>query len=73
MAVFRNVVIVWHDEPDESYLVKVSIDERWNSLDEGFEDDDSIFFYFSSEDEFEEAKTGEGYDFKIIEWDEGDN
>jgi hypothetical protein len=70
MAVLREVVISWHDEPDEAYLVTVSIDERWNSLDDGFEDDDSIFFYFSNEAEFDDAKTGDGYDFKIIEWEE---
>jgi hypothetical protein len=70
MAVLREVVIQWHNDPDEAYLVTVSIDERWNSLDEEFEDDDSIFFYFASEDEFQKACTGEGYEFKIIEWEE---
>ena len=66
MAELREVVIVWNDEPEEdAYLVTVSVDQEWNGLDE---EDDDIFFYFANEAEFEQAKTGEGYEFTIIEW-----
>lgn len=66
MAILRECVIEWHDDPDDAYLVTVCIDGEWTER----EDDDSIFFYFSNEQEFEDAKTGEGYDFKIIEWED---
>ena len=65
MAEYREVVIVWNDEPEEdAYLVTVVVDGEWNEL----EDDPDVFFYFSNEAEFEQAKTGEGYEFTIIEW-----
>lgn len=71
MAVFREVVIEWLDDPEpDAHLVTVSVDEAWNGLDE---EDDNIFFYFSSEEEFEQARTGEGYEFRIVEWFEEDN
>lgn len=72
MAVLREVVIVWNDAPeDNAHLVTVSIDEAWNSIDDGW-DDDEIFWYFASEQEFEQAKTGDGYEFTIIEWEDND-
>lgn len=66
--VTKDVTIKWHDEPEVDYLVTVSIDEEWNGLDE---EDEDIFFYFTSEQEFEEAKQiGEnGYEFRIVEED----
>lgn len=68
MAEYKQVLIEWHDEPGVKYLTTVSIDETWNSLDE---DDDNIFFYFSNEAEFEEAKQhgNNGYEFRIVEED----
>lgn len=66
MAEYRDVVIEWHDEPGVHYATTVSIDGEWNDLDE---DDDNIFFYFSKESEFEEAKQDgdNGYEFRIVE------
>ncbi len=65
MAEYRQVLIEWHDEPGVKYLSTVSVDEKWNSLDE---DDNDIFFYFASEAEFEEAKQlgDNGYEFRIV-------
>jgi predicted ATP-grasp superfamily ATP-dependent carboligase len=65
MAEYKRVLIEWHDEPGVNYLTTVSIDSEWNSLDE---DDDNIFFYFSKQSEFEEAKQlgKNGYEFRIV-------
>ena len=59
----RQVVIEWHDQPNELFQTTVVIDDAWPE----YEDDVNIFFYFSNEVEFEEAKTGEGYEFRIVE------
>lgn len=66
MSEYRQVLIEWHDEPDVKYLTTVAVDEEWTSLDE---DDDGVFFYFSSEAEFEEAKKlgDNGLEFRIVE------
>lgn len=66
MAYYKSVVIEWHDEPGVHYATTVSIDEAWNSLDD---EDDNVFFYFSKESEFEDAKRDgdNGYEFRIVE------
>jgi hypothetical protein len=66
MTEYRDVVIEWHDEPGVYYATTVAIDGEWNSLYE--EEDDGIFFYFSKESEFEEAKQDgdNGYEFRIL-------
>ena len=59
----RRVIIEWHDTPDEPFETTVAICHAWPE----YEDDDTIFFFFRDEAELEEAKTGEGYEFKIVE------
>jgi hypothetical protein len=54
MAYEKRVIIEWADNRGEHLLTTVSIDEDWNSLDE---EDDNIFWYFASEDEYREAFT----------------
>ena len=65
MAIQKDVVIEWHDEPSVHYATTVAIDSEWESLEV---DDNNIFFYFSKESEFEEAKQdgNNGYEFKIV-------
>lgn len=64
MAVYRDVLVQWHDEPDEPFVTTVSVDEVWNGIDE----DDGIFFYFANENEFQQAtQSGDnGYEFRIM-------
>lgn len=64
MAVYKQVLIEWHEEPDMYELVTVSIDETWNDI----EDDDNVFFYFAKESEYEEAKQqgDNGLEFRIV-------
>ena len=51
----KEVMVTWRDEPDVEYLALVAIEEQWV---EG-EQDDGIFFYFNTQEEFEELlKTG---------------
>lgn len=65
MSVYKQVLIAWHDEPEVEYLVTVSIDKEWNLFEET---DDSIFFYFAKESEYEEAKQegDNGLEFRIV-------
>lgn len=66
MARYEEVTIAWHDDKAEVHNVLVSIDAMWNSIDD--EDDVDIFYYFASEEEFEEAKQEDNdYEFRIIE------
>jgi hypothetical protein len=70
MAEYREVVIQWQDDPEpDKHIVTVVVGRDWNNGDE----DDDIFFYFQNEAEFEQARSGEGYEFKIVEWFEEDN
>jgi hypothetical protein len=70
MPEYRQVMIEWndnqgefYDNQGELYEVTVCVGGEWT---EG-EDDDDVFFYFSTEDEFEYAKTyHEGEDFRIV-------
>lgn len=64
MSETRQVVIEWHDTPGELLQTHVVVDGEWNELDG---EDLDIFFYFSKESEFQQAKTGEGYEFRIVE------
>ena len=63
MSEERRVVIEWHDQPGELFETTVMVDEDFPE----YEDDVNIFFYFSSESDFEQAKTGEGFEFRIVE------
>ena len=63
MAEYRQVLVEWKDEPDEKYLTTVAIAANWV---EG-EDDDNVFFYFSNEQEFEQAKLdNDEFEFRIV-------
>jgi|TARA_B110000459_G_scaffold106871_1_gene118659 translation elongation factor P/translation initiation factor 5A len=63
MSEYREVLIEWKDEPDKQYLTTVAIDKEWT---EG-EDDDNVFFYFSDEQEFEQAKLNKDeFEFRIV-------
>ena len=59
----RRVVIEWHDQLGEFFETTVAIDESFAEYD----DDVNIFFYFASEAELEDAKSGVGYEFRIVE------
>jgi hypothetical protein len=50
---YRQVLIRWKDEPDYTFITNVCIDGEWT---EG-EDDENVFFYFSTLEEFEDAKN----------------
>ena len=64
MSKYRNVLIEWKDEPGKHYLAQVAIDKEWIQG----EDDDNVFFYFSNEQEFEQAKLNKDeFDFTILE------
>jgi hypothetical protein len=63
MAETRRVVVEWHDQPGELFETTVAIDDTWPE----YEDDVNIFFYFRTFAELEDAKTGEGYEFRIVE------
>jgi hypothetical protein len=66
MAYTKTITYRWNDDTTETtYNALVSVDEEWNSLED--EEDDGIFFYFASADELERAKTGEGYEFTVLE------
>jgi hypothetical protein len=63
MPRFESVQIVYNDDPTP-YWAKVCINDNWTEE----EDDGDIFFYFSTEAEFEEAKKeNNGLEFRIIE------
>lgn len=65
MAVLKNVVITWRDETEEEpQHVLVSVDEQWNSIDE---EDDGIFFYFASEEEYQDALKNGTEEFTMVE------
>jgi hypothetical protein len=65
MSEYRDVLIEWKDEPEEQYLTTVAIAANWV---EG-EDDDGVFFYFSNEQEFEQAKLdNDEFEFRIVGW-----
>jgi hypothetical protein len=53
MNTTKEVLIRWHDEPETEYLSTICIGESWTEE----EDDQNIFFYFSTEKEFESAKN----------------
>lgn len=66
MTVFREVLIKWRDEayPQGWESRTVGVDGAWNSLDE---EDDDVFFWFASEQEYQDClKNGEG-DFEMKE------
>jgi hypothetical protein len=57
------VTVAYHDEPEDELMVFVSIDKKWI---EG-EDDDNIFFYFDTQEEYENAKQiDNGLEFRIL-------
>ena len=59
----RRVIVEWHDQQGEFFETVVAIDDKFPEYD----DDVNIFFYFVSEAELEEAKSGIGYEFRIVE------
>ena len=51
----KQVLVTWHDEPENEFLATVAINENWVDG----EDDLNIFFYFDSEEEYQQLlKTG---------------
>lgn len=65
MPEYKKVIIQWHDDPSINYGAMVAIDGQWTELDK---DDDSIFFYFSTHEEYESAKKQDNdLDFWIVE------
>ena len=66
----ERVTISFEENPDLEYSVLVAIGEVPDELKEDPQYDDKIFFYFADDAEFDSAKTGGDFEFKIIE---GDN
>jgi hypothetical protein len=60
------ITVAYHDEPEDELMVFVSIDKEWTEK----EDDDNIFFYFDTQEEYENAKQiDNGLEFRIIKED----
>jgi len=60
------ITIAYHDEPDKHLKVLVSIGKEWIED----EEDDNIFFYFDTQEEYENAKKIDyGLEFRIIKED----
>ena len=66
MAELREVMVRFVMEDEPGFIATVSVDGEWNEIED--EEDDSIFFYFASQEEFERAKSpSSGEDFIIEE------
>ena len=66
MPEYKWATIAYHDEPENHIMVFVSIDKEWTEK----EDDDNIFFYFDTQEEYENAKQiDNGLEFRIIKED----
>jgi hypothetical protein len=64
MSEYKQVLIKWKDEPDDLFLTTICVDGEWT---EG-EDDENVFFYFSTLEEFEDAKKQDNdLEFVIVE------
>lgn len=64
MAIFKDVIVQYHDDP-ESFQTIVSVDQEWNGIEDG--EDESIFFYFANDNEYQEAKSiNNDYEFRIV-------
>lgn len=54
----KEVLVTWKDEPNREFYTLVEINEDWLT-DYSDVNDDGIFFYFSTEEEYQELlKTG---------------
>lgn len=66
MAELREVMVRFVMEDEPGFIATVSVDGEWNEIED--EEDESIFFYFASEEEFQRAKSSlSGEDFVIEE------
>lgn len=61
MAYTKNVFVELDEVPGDM-RVTVSIDEAWNSIED---EDDDIFWHFSSESEYREAFSATDRGFRI--------
>ena len=54
----KEVLVTWHDEPTREFYTLVEINENWiTDYSEVY--DEGIFFYFTTEEEYQEMlKTG---------------
>lgn len=59
----REVLVTWRDEPEREFFARVHIDQKWNEL----EDELDIFFFFSSEEEYQDALTNGTEEFTMKE------
>lgn len=54
----KEVLVTWHDEPTREFYTLVEINENWIT-DYSEVNDEGIFFYFTTEEEYQELlKTG---------------
>ena len=54
----KEVLVTWHDEPTREFYTLVEINENWIT-DYSEVNDEGIFFYFTTEEEYQEMlKTG---------------
>tara|TARA_R110000796_G_scaffold134746_1_gene250562 strand:- start:316 stop:516 length:201 start_codon:yes stop_codon:yes gene_type:complete len=60
---YRRTVIEWKDSPGERFQCEVGINASYVG---GL--DDNVFFYFDSEQQYQDAKKADGdYEFRIME------
>jgi len=66
MSEEKWATIAFHDEPQNPIMVFVSVGKEWTED----EEDDNIFFYFDTQEQYESAKKKDnGLEFRIIKED----
>lgn len=61
---FYDVIVHWRDEPElEGMSTTVAVDPDWADK----EDDESVFFYFQTEEEYRDALINGTEEFTMVE------
>ena len=69
MPEYKLVTIAYHDDPDNHLTTFVCVEVDWAEQ-EAEELDDKVFFYFDTQEQYEEAKQiDNGLEFRIIKED----
>lgn len=80
MDITEEYLICWKDDEDDSNAFRANIarldkpenQEYWNSLTEEQreQEDESIFYYVYSEDDYKSLIKHGGWDFRVLEWED---